>query len=67
MKSGLYLSILLLVLGMISTVGLYLAEDYSSRQWFFGLSLTGLIPGILLVYLEFKYAKMWKQAWEEES
>lgn len=57
------LAILLLVAGMLSTVGCYLAEDKAAEAMFYSLALIGQVSGILVVYLEYKEAKMW----EEES
>lgn len=57
------LGILLLVAGMLSTIGCYLAEDKAAEAMFCGLALIGQVSGILVVYLEYREAKMW----EEES
>ena len=57
------LAILLLVAGMMSTIGCYLAQEEGAKAMFYGLALIGQVSGTLVVYLENREAKMW----EEES
>jgi len=57
------LAILLLVLGMISTVGCYLVQEEGAKAMFYSLAMIGQVSGTLVVYLEYREAKMW----EEES
>lgn len=55
------LGILLSVAGMLSTIGCYLSEDKVVEAMFYGLALVGQVSGVLVVYLEYREAKMWKE------
>ena len=55
------LAILLLVLGMISTVGSYFVQEAGAKEWFYSLAVIGQGVGTLVVYLENREAKMWER------
>ena len=52
MKNITSLAIVLLVLGMISTIGSYLVQEEGLKAWFYALALLGQSTGILVVWLE---------------
>lgn len=59
-RSIMSLAILLLVLGLVSTVGSYLVEEEGAKELFYALAFIGHGVGTLVVYLENREAKMWK-------
>lgn len=54
MKNITSLAIVLLVLGMISTVGSYLVQEEGAKAMFYSLALIGQGVGTLVVYIENK-------------
>jgi hypothetical protein len=52
MKNVTSLAIVLLVLGLISTIGSYLVQEEGLKAWFYALALLGQTVGILVICLE---------------
>lgn len=60
-RSIISLAIVMLVLGMISTVGAYLVKEEVAKAMFYCLAVIGQGIGIFVVYLDHRDTTMWKR------